>query len=620
MCGIVGVLRFGDLSKQQTLSSAIYLGTSLLEITEERGKDATGIVSVFDDGMFYGQKMGTSAKKFISSFGKTETDFEGYLSILREYKDANLRTIIGHCRKKSVGESYNNVNNHPIIVDNIIGVHNGTLTNHEEIFKNLTCKRDGDVDSEAIFRLMQHFTDNGKDPFTLDILNEVTKRLSGAFGVIAVNADNPTNIVILKDARPVELCLIKPLKMVLVGSEIKFFDSILYEYNKMAALFAFPNFITLKSSDIEIKSVIDNQYGLIDLTTEITSTTTLENLIVTQKNEPIVNKLWKPVVKEETVYSKANYYGTEPKNSVIYGRTYSTPTVKTTTVSEIKKETTKTSGKIWDPKTFKYIEASDKKNIITNTSTTVINLENKAVLDLKTTDVENNIHNMCNEKDILLFNKVTNNVEKFNWMHEGVKVNRVQITNQNIITDVVNEKIITNKINTLLLSEIKTQSSEGKDTSKNEKDAIDAASKAVVDIKKFFTEEEIALECEVEPTNLKLLSIPSLINRLFKSFFYDIFTKGWLAKCATITDIERTELTVKINSARKNIYVLKKLATVFSTSIEELDIETKKKLTNMISSNIKNNTVLTPERMLKVFNVGDIKTNNVLAEIIKLSK
>jgi len=38
MCGIVGVLRFGDLSKQKTLSSAIYLGTSLLELTEERGK------------------------------------------------------------------------------------------------------------------------------------------------------------------------------------------------------------------------------------------------------------------------------------------------------------------------------------------------------------------------------------------------------------------------------------------------------------------------------------------------------------------------------------------------------------------------------------------------------
>jgi len=286
------------------------------------------MAAVFDNGMFYGQKMGINAKKFISSFGKTETDFEGFLTFIREYKESNLRTMIGHCRKKSVGESYNNVNNHPIIVDNIIGVHNGTLTNHEDIFKNLSCKRDGDVDSEAIFRLIHHFTDSGKDPITLEILKEVTKRLSGAFGVISVNADNPTKVAILRDSRPVEFCLIKPLNMVLIGSETKFFDSILYEYNKLASLFAFPDFITIKSTDIETKSISDDHYGIFDLTKEIISSTKLEDLISIAKNEPVLSKIWKPVIKEEYIYRNTSY-GTTLKNETIYNRTYNHTVVPT---------------------------------------------------------------------------------------------------------------------------------------------------------------------------------------------------------------------------------------------------------------------------------------------------
>lgn len=612
MCGIVGVLRFGDLSKQTTLSSAIYLGTNLLEITEERGKDATGITAVFDNGMFYGQKMGINAKKFIASFGKTETDFNGFLTILREYKEAELRTIIGHCRKKSVGEAYNNINNHPIIVDNIIGVHNGTLTNHNEIFKNLTCKREGDVDSEAIFRLLQHFTDNGKEPFTLDILNEVTKRLSGAFGVIAINADNPTKVAVLRDARPIEFCLIKPLNMVLIGSEVKFFDELLYDYNKMGALFNYPDFITIKNSDIELSTLQDNHYGIFDLTKTIDTFTKLNDLIDIQKSEPILNKIWKPVVEEKGIYSKTTNYVAPFKNETIYNKTVAVPQI-TTTKETPKINSIKNTGKLWNPKLGKYVEID---TVVENNNTSVINLETNKLLTLEQVVTENLSHKENENKIEPSLHKITKNAEQFNWVNDQIVVNRVMITDS---SDIIDVNYDSHTIDTNLLTEIKKQSFEGKDLSKNEKDARIAANKAIMGIKKFSTDEEVALESEVELSNLKLLTLPALINRLFKSFFHDSFIKGWLAKCESIETKENDELLTKINSAKKNIHVLKKFTSIFSKSINELDDKTKIEITNKIHNNIKGNAIISKDRLLKVFNAGDLKTDETLCNIIKMS-
>lgn len=60
--------------------------------------------------------------------------------------------LCGHVRYATFGNPQNNKNNHPLSHGNIMGVHNGTLVNHDDILK-VTGRDDveTEVDSEAIF-------------------------------------------------------------------------------------------------------------------------------------------------------------------------------------------------------------------------------------------------------------------------------------------------------------------------------------------------------------------------------------------------------------------------------------------------------------------------------------
>lgn len=55
--------------------------------------------------------------------------------------DTFLNYLLGTVEEVLPRWAHDNVNNHPIKVNEIIGVHNGTLENHNKIFTNLGCKR-----------------------------------------------------------------------------------------------------------------------------------------------------------------------------------------------------------------------------------------------------------------------------------------------------------------------------------------------------------------------------------------------------------------------------------------------------------------------------------------------
>lgn len=78
--------------------------------------------------------------------------------LLASYLDADIgRTAIVHTRYATLGSPKNNDNNHPIDVAGVVGVHNGHVTNHKELFAKVTgYKRKGQVDSEAIFAYLRY--------------------------------------------------------------------------------------------------------------------------------------------------------------------------------------------------------------------------------------------------------------------------------------------------------------------------------------------------------------------------------------------------------------------------------------------------------------------------------
>jgi glucosamine 6-phosphate synthetase-like amidotransferase/phosphosugar isomerase protein len=112
----------------------------LLRLLEVRGKDASGVA--WHDG-----KGGTFVRK---------SNCAGS-ALAKILKDDVGNTGIVHTRWATLGSPKVEANNHPIDVGGVVGVHNGHCTNHAELIKKcVDYKRNGEVDSEAIFALIAH--------------------------------------------------------------------------------------------------------------------------------------------------------------------------------------------------------------------------------------------------------------------------------------------------------------------------------------------------------------------------------------------------------------------------------------------------------------------------------
>lgn len=281
MCGIVGQLAFGECDKEMEATrqeSMIFFGSELLQMTQEKGKDATGVSLLFGDGNYIGLKMGIPSIDFISRYGKTNKEYGGFIKVWRKSSKTG-KVFLGHCRQTTRGSALDNDNNHPIKVGEIIGIHNGTIQNDDTIFEKLSCDRTGVVDSEAIFRLLHHYTKNGTEPFTIDMMKEVVRKLAGTFAVMAFSGNNPYQVCAFRDRRPIEMALIKPLKLALCATERKFIETSIYRYNKYINLYMpGSKFPTLRKDDVEFKALIDDSAVIFDLRTEVNKDTEIGDL------------------------------------------------------------------------------------------------------------------------------------------------------------------------------------------------------------------------------------------------------------------------------------------------------------------------------------------------------
>jgi glucosamine 6-phosphate synthetase-like amidotransferase/phosphosugar isomerase protein len=284
MCGIVVGLAFGKLNKRdEDIRQRLlrYFTTEMLIATEERGKDATGAVVLFDDGKFMGLKRGEASSDFLASLGETKEYYGSLMKVWREH-DALGRVFLGHCRAATLGDKEDNENNHPIKIGNLVGIHNGKIDNHRKIIEKLGCKRDGQVDSEAIFRLLDYYTDHGKEPFTMEMIQEIVRRLDGTFAVTLFNADNLEQIPVFRDRRPVEMVLIRPLGILFLLSEDKYWNRVHYRYERL--LFYYNEVLGLKlpsfldDKDIQIKSLPDDHAMIFDLSKKVNMDTDIYDL------------------------------------------------------------------------------------------------------------------------------------------------------------------------------------------------------------------------------------------------------------------------------------------------------------------------------------------------------
>lgn len=148
MCGIAG---FSISSQDYRKIQSRNLSNKLLLAIVARGEDATG--------MAWTEDTENGKEVFYSKEAMPAEVFVKYTDMIPRF----TRTAILHTRYATKGSPLDNNNNHPIVIPNgVIGVHNGHISNDDELFEVNDWDRIGEVDSEAIFQMIS----NSNEPLT----------------------------------------------------------------------------------------------------------------------------------------------------------------------------------------------------------------------------------------------------------------------------------------------------------------------------------------------------------------------------------------------------------------------------------------------------------------------
>jgi len=321
MCGIVGVFL---LNKPDIVVSpvarrliSLFFHNELLLHTMSRGKDSTGISVSFGPPVGAPEKASPSfwsvlkqpvdAYDFMLNDGTQERyrgqdEAANYESLMdaASLLQRPLYHVLGHARKKTKGSEFNPLNNHPILVGNIIGVHNGGIKNESEIYAaypDMTAQ--GEVDSEVIVQLLS-LLGNDRELRTSDIPS-VTEHLDGGYAVMAYNKKFPTRVLYFRnDAKPIELAYIEELGLAIVCSDQSFLHDAFHAYQRVRLSLR----RDLPELSVQWRAVRNNSGGVIDVETEVVDDSDINALF------PLVNCLApKAEYKSKNYWQEQNHHG-----------------------------------------------------------------------------------------------------------------------------------------------------------------------------------------------------------------------------------------------------------------------------------------------------------------------
>ena len=182
MCGIVGYIG------TQTATDILVSG---LERLEYRGYDSAGIATVEE-----GQVNCVKAKgKLFNLREKLERDIN------------NAQIGIGHTRWATHGKPEEH-NAHPHLDSemNVAVVQNGIIENYLEIKEELISKGiefRSETDTEVVPNLIAHFLTNSNS--LLEAVQKTIARLQGSFALAIVSADNPYELIVVRQQPPLVL-------------------------------------------------------------------------------------------------------------------------------------------------------------------------------------------------------------------------------------------------------------------------------------------------------------------------------------------------------------------------------------------------------------------------------
>ena len=177
MCGIFGLITKPNTTYKQ--NSVRKILENIAVFSESRGKDSSGMaVRNLATGAIDVIKGDIPIRQLLKS-----SDFD--LIVNAGLDEANLGqgfSAFGHARLVTNGTQLNEVNNQPVLKDDIIIIHNGIIVNVEELWKqHAELKRDFSIDTEIIPALIRKELKTGDD--LAEACNNTFRQLEGTWSV-----------------------------------------------------------------------------------------------------------------------------------------------------------------------------------------------------------------------------------------------------------------------------------------------------------------------------------------------------------------------------------------------------------------------------------------------------
>lgn len=217
MCGILGMAFMSNSSIKTGMLK--YTLRGLLAESEVRGSHATGVAFVQEKGISV-LKDNVGAKKLM--------EYEEFGDACTEYISSETISVLGHCRFKTKGTPKNNHNNHPIVTGNIVGIHNGMIHNDEMLWKKYqtkfkSFKRKGKVDSEIIFKMIDHYVHVKGKPMA-EAIDEISYQLQGDYACALVDRTMPYMLWLFRNINPITIYNYPKCGIVLFASNSSYID------------------------------------------------------------------------------------------------------------------------------------------------------------------------------------------------------------------------------------------------------------------------------------------------------------------------------------------------------------------------------------------------------------
>tara|TARA_Y100001935_G_scaffold253199_1_gene258808 strand:+ start:37661 stop:39688 length:2028 start_codon:yes stop_codon:yes gene_type:complete len=299
MCGIFGVI--ANDNSQLSDSKLAYAIYELSKKSESRGKDSSGI-SILNNkknelNVFKGP---IPASELIRNQEIKESINDGF-------QNNSTRLVFGHSRLVTNGSQLRSSNNQPVIKNSLVGIHNGIIVNHDDLWKkNKNIKKEYDIDTEVLLSIIGHEVAKNKD----SLENILTNSINEVFGTVAM-------AIFFKDLNKFAIStnngslykISKENQLLIFASEENILDEVSkkIKLNRSIGNFKIEQILPESGTIIDLDKILFSNFSFNDISKKISNYSSKKNKL--KLNVNIIN----PEKKQHSVVMDLNYLHLSPK-------------------------------------------------------------------------------------------------------------------------------------------------------------------------------------------------------------------------------------------------------------------------------------------------------------------